>query len=51
VGAERILFGSDFPLIGQRRQRQAIEEAFPVDDPARAVILGENARRLLRLEP
>jgi predicted TIM-barrel fold metal-dependent hydrolase len=51
VGAERILFGSDFPLIGQRRQRQAIEEAFPVDDPARALILGENARRLLRLEP
>jgi predicted TIM-barrel fold metal-dependent hydrolase len=51
VGAESILFGSDFPLIGQRRQRQAIEEAFPVDDPARALILGENARRLLRLEP
>jgi len=51
VGAERILFGSDFPLIEQRRQRQAIEEAFPADDPARALILGENARRLLRLEP
>jgi len=51
VGAERILFGSDFPLIGQRRQRQAIEDVFPVDDPARALILGENARRLLRLEP
>lgn len=51
VGAERILFGSDFPLIDQRRQRQAIEEAFPPDDPARALILGENARRLLRLEP
>ena len=51
VGAERILFGSDFPLIDQRRQRQAIEEVFPADDPARALILGENARRLLRLEP
>ncbi len=51
VGAERILFGSDFPLISQRRQRQAVEEAFPADDPARALILGENARRLLRLEP
>ena len=51
VGAERILFGSDFPLIGQRRQRQAIEEAFPADEPVRALILGENVRRLLRLEP
>jgi len=51
VGAERILFGSDFPLIEQRRQRQALEEAFPANDPARALILGENARRLLRLEP
>jgi predicted TIM-barrel fold metal-dependent hydrolase len=51
VGAEHILFGSDFPLVDQRRQRQAIEETFPPDDPARALILGENARRLLRLEP
>ena len=51
VGAERILFGSDFPLIEQGRQRRAIEEAFPADDPARTLILGENARWLLRLEP
>jgi hypothetical protein len=51
VGAEHVLFGSDFPLIGQRRQRRAIEEAFSADDPARALVLGENARRLLRLEP
>jgi predicted TIM-barrel fold metal-dependent hydrolase len=51
VGAEHVLFGSDFPLIEQRRQRQAIEEAFTADDPARSLILGENARRLLRLEP
>ena len=51
AGAEHILFGSDFPLIDQERQRRAIEEAFPADDPARALVLGENARRLLRLEP
>jgi len=51
VGAERILFGSDFPLIEQGRQRREIGEAFPADDPARTLILGENARRLLRLEP
>lgn len=48
VGAERILFGSDFPLVPQER---ALEEArrAPIDDEARRLILGENARRLLRL--
>jgi predicted TIM-barrel fold metal-dependent hydrolase len=51
VGAEHILFGSDFPLIEQGRERRAIEEAFPAGEPACALILGENARRLLRLEP
>jgi hypothetical protein len=50
LGADHILFGSDFPLIGQSRQRRAIEEAFPEDDPSVALILGENTRRLLRLE-
>jgi hypothetical protein len=51
LGAEHIVFGSDFPLIEQGRQRRAIEEAFPEDDPAIALILGDNARRMLRLEP
>jgi predicted TIM-barrel fold metal-dependent hydrolase len=49
VGAERILFGSDYPLISQRRQRQAIEEGFSSDGLARQLVLGENACRLLRL--
>lgn len=49
VGAERILFGSDYPLISQRRQRQAIEDSFGDDEDARRLVLGENACRLLRL--
>jgi uncharacterized protein len=48
VGAEHILFGSDFPLIPQEQAKQEMEEA-PIDDGARRLILGENARRLLRL--
>ncbi len=49
VGAERILFGSDYPLISQRRQRQAIEDGLGDDEDGRRLILGENACRLLRL--
>jgi len=49
VGAEHILFGSDYPLISQRRQRQAIEDSLRDDEDGRRLILGENARRLLRL--
>ena len=50
VGAEQILFGSDFPLISQERALQEFAEATgALDDKARRLILGENARRLLRL--
>jgi predicted TIM-barrel fold metal-dependent hydrolase len=49
VGAERILFGSDYPLVSQRRQRQAIEDSFSGDGVARRLVLRENAIRLLRL--
>jgi hypothetical protein len=49
VGAERILFGSDYPLVSQRRQRQAIEDGLRDDEDSRRLILGENACRLLRL--
>jgi hypothetical protein len=48
VGAERILFGSDFPLLDQSRCLEAIREA-PLSDDERRLVLGENARRLLRL--
>ena len=50
VGAERILFGSDFPLISQEQAlREVADAAGAIDDEARRLILGENARRLLRL--
>jgi predicted TIM-barrel fold metal-dependent hydrolase len=49
VGAERILFGSDYPLISQRRQRQAIEDGLGEDEKGRRLVLGENACQLLRL--
>ncbi len=48
LGPERILFGSDFPLIRPSRYWREMEEGgLPAD--ARAMILGRNACRLLRL--
>lgn len=48
VGATRILFGSDFPFLSQARCLREVEKA-PLDEEARRLILGENARRLLGL--
>lgn len=48
VGAERILFGSDFPLQSQKRCIERVEEA-PLSAEERSLVLGENARRLLGL--
>jgi len=49
VGADRILFGSDFPLLSQARcLAQAREADLPEEE--QRLILGENARRLLRLD-
>jgi len=48
VGAEHILFGSDFPLVPQEHALADLRAA-PLDDAARALIEGENARLLLRL--
>jgi predicted TIM-barrel fold metal-dependent hydrolase len=45
---ERVLFGSDFPLLSQSRCRHEVEEAHLTDEEKR-LILGENARRLLKL--
>ncbi len=48
LGPERILFGSDFPLIRPSRYRREMEEGgLPSDVQAR--ILGQNARALLNL--
>ena len=48
VGAERVLFGSDFPLLSQSRCLREVEEA-QLSDDERQLILGENVRRLLKL--
>ncbi len=49
IGAEKVLFGSDFPLIGQRRFLNRIRNA--VREPeALAKVLGENAARLFQLD-
>ena len=48
VGASHVLFGSDFPLVGQNEALEALRDV-PLDEEARALIEGENARELLRL--
>jgi uncharacterized protein len=48
VGAERILFASDFPLLSQKRCLDRLAVA-PLTEREKALVLGENARRLLRL--
>ena len=50
VGAGRILFASDFPLLSQGRCLAQVREA-GLDEEEQRLILGENARRLLRLSP
>lgn len=49
LGAERILFASDYPLLPQERALAELRDA-PIDDNARRLIEGENARRLLGLD-
>jgi predicted TIM-barrel fold metal-dependent hydrolase len=46
VGAEKILFGSDYPLMLQNRVLKEIEAA-DLTEEAKKLIMGENARRLL----
>lgn len=50
VGAQHILFGSDYPLLSQRRQIRLVRESGLSDEEQRWV-LGENACRLLGLSP
>ena len=46
VGSDRVLFGTDFPLITHPRLLRQVREA-PITDEARANILGLNAQALL----
>ena len=48
LGSESIVFGSDFPLLGQRRSRERIE-ASGLDLEDVQAILGDNAARILGL--
>ena len=50
VGADRILFASDYPLMPHRRPLSEINSA-PLSGENRRLILGENAARLLRIGP
>ncbi|MCY3761310.1 MAG: amidohydrolase family protein, partial [Gemmatimonadetes bacterium] len=48
AGADRVIFGSDTPLMDPRPQLGKIVTA-DIDAAAKRLILGGNARRLLRL--
>ncbi len=48
VGADKILFGSDYPLLPQTRLLQEIKATTLTDDE-KSLITGENARKLLGL--
>lgn len=48
-GAERILFGTDFPLLGHRRMVDQIQSA-RIPEEARVDILGRNAQSLLQIK-
>ena len=48
LGADKILFGSDYPLIAQNRIIKSVHSLNLTEDEKRA-ILGENARGILRL--
>ena len=49
VGADRILFGTDYPLLAQSRLLEEINSA-DLSEEARELILSGNARRLLGIE-
>ena len=48
-GAERLLLGSDFPLVSQRAQVADVR-AHVADERGQALMLGENAARLLGIQ-
>ncbi len=49
VGSDRILFGSDYPLLAQARLLQEINSA-DLSEEEKGLILAGNARRLLGIK-
>jgi len=49
VGADKILFGSDYPLLEQSRLIQEIRSLDLLEE-AKSLILSDNARRLLGIK-
>ena len=48
VGANKVLFGTDYPLVGHQRLLEQVQQA-SLDPAARQSILSGNAARLLGL--
>lgn len=48
VGADKVLFGTDYPLISHKRLLAQVDSQ-DLEDDVKAAVLGENARRLLGL--
>ncbi len=48
VGADKVLFGSDYPLLAQKRAMDEVRSS-ALSDADKALILGENARKILGL--
>jgi len=46
IGSEKILFGTDFPLISHRRMLELVK-GLDIGEDYKGKILGENGRRLL----
>ena len=49
AGPKHVLFGSDYPLLSQQRQRLLVENAPGLTSETRAALLGDNAALLFRL--
>lgn len=47
VGIDKVLFGSDYPLLSQKKVIEQVK-ALGLPEPAKEMILGANAQRLLR---